>query len=469
MLSSEWLLVRRDRALWISLTLLLVLCAVSLWNGFAWLREQRQAGERAAASEAAEYRDRKAQVIAWQTSPPRLDPVLLNLLDPRTPYGVGQAGRIAQLPLPALAATCAGQLDLLPLRQAVSIRTRMRTVADKDGLENPLNLLSGRFDLAFVVVSFLPLVVIAGGYNLISLEREQGTLALLRSQPINPWRVFLTKIVLRGLVLVGGATLFGVTILVLGGGWREPARLGLWAAITLTYGALWWSLAFWINTRRYGSTVNAVALVACWLVFVAIVPSALQIAVAALRPAPSRIELLTAIRDRSIDQRRDGKSLAQAWYAEHPELLPVGAASGYDMAITGTMTHIEEDRRTLPLERDFERQVLSQQDLVSSLRFLSPAIVAYEALQDVAGTGIYRHRHFREQVQTFRETWLSWFHPRIFQRLALEPADYDAMPVFSYSEQPVMDWIPRVLSSVAGLLVASGALLLVSARGKIDQ
>ena len=90
-------------------------------------------------------------------------------------------------------------------------------------------------------------------------------------------------------------------------------------------------------------------------------------------------------------------------------------------------------------------------------------------MQDVAGTGIYRHRHFREQAQRFRETWLSWFHPRIFQRLTLQPADYDGMPVFSYAEQPLMDWIPRVLSSVAGLLVVSGALLFMSARGEIDR
>lgn len=386
--------------------------------------------------------------------------MLNNLHDPTSPYIVGQAGRSLTLPLLPLTALTIGQLDLLPLQEVVSIRTRQRTVADKDGLENPLQLMTGRFDLAFVIIYLLPLLVLALTYNLISLEREQGTLGLLRSQPVSLGRLMLMRGALRtGLLALICLLSAAVT------GLADADRLAMWMLAVALYAAFWLALALAVNSLSLGSATNAVLLTVAWLAAVAILPAGLEIAVASLRPAPSRLELLAAVRDRSIDQRRDGKQLLAEWYAAHPEMMPAGqTAPVYDTPTAGTMTHIEQDRRTLPLEAQFEAAVAARQDLVSALRFVSPAILISEALQDAAGSGLHRHRHYKAQLQAFRETWLGWFHPRIFKRTVLRGDDYGAMPQFRYQPEPTADWVGRAAGSLAALALLAASLFALALR-----
>ena len=61
----------------------------------------------------------------------------------------------------------------------------------------------GRFDLAFVVVYLLPLLVLALSFNVLSEEREQGTLALTLSQPVSARGVVAAKLAFRALLVVG--------------------------------------------------------------------------------------------------------------------------------------------------------------------------------------------------------------------------------------------------------------------------
>jgi ABC-2 type transport system permease protein len=57
-------------------------------------------------------------------------------------------------------------------------------------------------------VFLFPLRILALSYNLLSAEREQGTLALVLSQPVRLSTVVLGKLVARfGLVVVLGAAL----------------------------------------------------------------------------------------------------------------------------------------------------------------------------------------------------------------------------------------------------------------------
>jgi ABC-2 type transport system permease protein len=61
---------------------------------------------------------------------------------------------------------------------------------------------------------------------------------------------------------------------------------------------------------------------------------------------------------------------------------------------------VDEDvsRRARPVVDRYEQQLTRQQTLIDRLRFLSPAVLMQDALNDVAGTGAARHRHFLGQV-----------------------------------------------------------------------
>lgn len=461
-LQHEFLLLRRDRAVAAAVLFLAAASTLAVVNGSRWRDGQQAAQSRALDAQNAEYAARRATVAEYELHPPpSLDPVLNNLHDPASPYVVGQAGYVVHLPLPPATALAIGQFDLLPLQELVSIRTRQRTVADKDGLENPLQLAAGRFDLAFLVVYLLPLLILSLTYNLVALEREEGTLGLLRCQAGSLWRLMTARALLRTLLL---STICSLAALA-GAGTADMGGIVCFVAVIISYALFWAGLALWVNSRNGGSTSNAAILVLSWLLAVAVVPASAQLAVNSLRPVPSRLELLDVVRNQSIDARRDAKKLVADWYAANPHLVPANHAGPlYDTATGGAVTHIEQDRRTLPVEAKFEAAVATRQDLVNRLRFLSPAIIASEGLLDSAGTSLERFRHYREQVKLFREQWTAQFHPLIFRKQILHPSDYDRMPAFRYGQYPTARSVTAAASGAAALVAASLALVLIAAR-----
>jgi ABC-2 type transport system permease protein len=104
------------------------------------------------------------------------------------------------LPPAPLATFAIGDRDLRPLRLS---HHHARGRPYNPDPENPLHAATGWFDIAFVVTFLLPLMVFAFGYDVLSGERERGTLALVLAQPITPFALLVTKLAARGVWLVG--------------------------------------------------------------------------------------------------------------------------------------------------------------------------------------------------------------------------------------------------------------------------
>lgn len=251
--------------------------------------------------------------------------------------------------------------------------SRRRTQADKTGFENPLSFLAGRFDLSFVIVYLFPLIILALSYNMLSGEREQGTLQLLLSQPIGLRSIALGKAALRALVIFGLVALTPLIGLILSGAdWRGGGflpRLLLWVVAVAVYGVFWVALALIVNARGASSATNAVALAACWLLLALIIPSMLNVTVSSLYPVPSRAELITALRGANLDMRRDGSRLLSEFYQDHPELIPEGRGPNVnDLGLAFVTIQQEHKRRTGDVEARFEQQLAKQQQFVNRFR-----------------------------------------------------------------------------------------------------
>lgn len=103
---------------------------------------------------------------------------------PDHPYYLGtRQGTNAFLPPGPLASLAAGQTDLYPFGYLVTTGNR-ESLVTSEPLENPVKLHTGTFDLAFVLIYLGPLLILALSFNLISEEKEGGTLGLLLSQPV---------------------------------------------------------------------------------------------------------------------------------------------------------------------------------------------------------------------------------------------------------------------------------------------
>jgi ABC-2 type transport system permease protein len=381
--------------------------------------------------------------------------------DPRMPATVGRSTgvRYAILPPAPLAALAIGQSDLYPYYFKVTTGSS-QTFMTNDEIEHPVHLLAGRFDLAFVVLFLYPLVILAFSYNLISGEKESGTLALMLSQPVSLGKLVLAKILLRAGFLIVLSIVLGLVGIAIGGAdFQVPGaltRLLFWILITSAYGAFWFALAVAVNAFGKSSAANAIVLAGLWLLFVVVTPSLLNIVVEAAHPAPSRVEMIQAIRTAGDTASRQGSQLLARYLEDHPELAPpqeAGKGGPPDFATLQVAVSDATDRSVKPVLDQFEGQIAAQQNLVDRLRYLSPAIVAQSALNDIAGSGAQRYGHFTSQVNAFHVKWREYFFPRTLKKEMFTVDDVAGIPAFVYREESIESLAGRLAGSVAGLLV----------------
>ena len=184
------------RSRWIQLLgfLLIVLFGFSTFNGMQKVEK------------------RKSDILIAKQQVEELDQAMLKLLDsveqgmkvsassrtiPTSPMAVGNYHpRVAAKEPQPMSFVSTGQADMFT-------HYIKPTVAGDDfalnftEMTSPVQLLFGSFDLAFVIVYLLPLLIIAFTYNVLSSEKDQGSLPLLASQPISIRKWVFQKLILR--------------------------------------------------------------------------------------------------------------------------------------------------------------------------------------------------------------------------------------------------------------------------------
>lgn len=460
-LKHEWRALTSDATVWTLAGIFALSIGYGTVNGVRWVRFQNQAIADA-------HREERERIAAHEAHIDRIAREQLAVspfADPRNPEAVGRrmGGRYAVMPPMALAALSIGQSDLLPYYFKMTTDS-METVTAGAELENPHRLLSGRFDLAFVLIYLYPLLILAIAYNVLSAEKEQGTLALAMSQPVSLLTLVLAKVTLRFLVFLAMIAVLAAAAFIIGGvdlASRDAvARMPLWLGAIVAYGLFWFALAVAVAALGRPSATNAMVLAAAWLALVVLLPSTFNLLATTLYPVPSRVEMVQAVRAASDDANREGSKLLAKYYEDHPELAEGGAEQVMnDFNVVRVAVNSEVERRVRPVLDRFERQLAAQQRLIDRLRFLSPAILMQDALNDISGTGAARHRHFMQQVGRYQQEWRNYFVPHIFRKTRL--SSLSDTPRFAFKEEPTARVASRVTTSLGIMLVP--AMVLVSA------
>ena len=127
-------------------------------------------------------------------------------------------------------------------------------------LSSPIQLLFGSFDIAFVIIYILPLIIIAFSYNVLSNEKEYGTIKLLASQPISLFTWLMQKIGLRFFWF----TMITISILLITliiNGFDFTNNFGgllKMLLLVVSYILFWFAIAFTVNIAIGNSAKNAV-------------------------------------------------------------------------------------------------------------------------------------------------------------------------------------------------------------------
>lgn len=372
------------------------------------------------------------------------------------------------LPPTGLAAFAIGQSDVQLNYLPVSMGTTLDMVKNIE-IENPVNLQTGPLDVAFVVIFLLPIFILAMTYDLLSSEKERGTLAMILAHPVSLRELLASKIAARAAVLLGVVAGFGLlALLAVGTGLERPEtwlRFAGWLAVTLLYSVFWFALAVLVNVYGRSSATNGTILAGAWLVLVVIVPTLVSLLATTVYPAPSRMDLIVAAREAQTANEKAMQQTLDRFYSDHMDYVPVGDQRAMDFLTLAQANAASIEKALLPLYERFSEQTGRQEALVQRFQFASPAIMMQLALNEIAGTSTGRYQDFLQQAYRFRGEWNAYFAERFLKREPLRPDDYDRFPKFRYEPEPARAVWLRLLPSALGLLVAFLGVMLVPFLG----
>lgn len=364
----------------------------------------------------------------------------------------------AVLPASPLATLAVGLNDVAPSATRLSV-DRYRYATTRDPV-HPYSLRTGRFDVVFVVVYLMPLLVLVLSLSLLAGERESGTLAMLLVHRISPARLAFAKALARATLVVGLVALMAVPVLLAAlseadsaGVTRvnHPAMRGwIWLGGVVLYAAFWFVCALVIDAYGRSARSNALWLAAVWLALVVAVPSLASVAARNSRPVPSRAAIGQALATAqqqawSLSQDSVIAMLVRRRPDVRAELSP---ADGLERFMAYQMFNlVVRDSIVAPIESRIEDARARRIAFADRLTHLSPALLMAGVLTDAAGTGAARHADYERQLGVFQQTWTRYFEDRIYHRSPI--SDLTAIPRFEYVEEPLSRLLGRTLPAFA--------------------
>ena len=432
--AHEWRLFRRNRLLVGGLLFLLLAGAYGLWAGRAFAQGQRavlrsidadQAGR--LAKHLARYRADTLTVTGkrdyrWAHDALRTDREL---------------GTVVYQPLAPLAALSIGQRDVYPYYYAVLPWDNIYLSKSAE-IRNPDQLLAGNFDLAFVLIYLVPLFVIAYGHNVLSEEQEQHTYALLRVQAGSVRTVVSYKLLFRfGLTLAVVWALSGVGFWVNKVPLAQAATLLGWLAVAALYVGFWCGWVYAVAALARSSAFNTLALLGLWLLFILLIPSALNVGLGQRQTDPEALRQVSLGREKDSPWTWPLPRLKAAFYRQAPQFsgprfVPVRDTS--ELRFLAYVVLSEHRKNALGAGQMQEQAALYRQ--TRHFNLLNPAFTTLTACNQLAQTELPDHQAFVRAVLTYQNARRNFSFAYDLSGRPFGRAQLEAFPRFDYQPAP---------------------------------
>ncbi len=448
---GEWKFLRRGSMFWISGVIACVCLSLGAWNGVRRWSQETADAESIQHQVQTLLQTHKARLIfinrAISSGHPEIisksefewgprQTLWVDAWDPPTTF----------LPAAPLGFLATGRSDVLPHSYASSAWRGLEPNAPTT--DDPLRLLIGDFDLKFVILDVLPLLILLMSFDLVATEREDGTLRLILAQAVSFRSLLLTRAVLRAgsviALMIAAVACSSIAVYVLGD--RFPLLpLSLYVLASVVYLSLWAVLAVVVNTYSRNSTSNSLILGAIWLFAVILIPGAMPVVAQAISPTPSRALYVDAARaarlsiyNGAIDQTtslEQQSSLIQQFLARHPEWnnRPELSRAG----LLGAARGEAHSAYVNSISQRFDQAHARQQKVLSFLDVCSPALLQDEVLTLLSGNSDLRHFDFLNQSLSFFAASKAYFWPRIFRGEIFVPERFQEIPLFRYNPLPL--------------------------------
>lgn len=462
LLTEELLQVFRNFTFSGLMLLLLALMALASWNAFDHTEEKKEQVQ--VQKEIVEKADEQLMK--------EIDSLNRGLATYKNSYTLPTNGirlsynnhRLASLPFQPYSLISIGQGDIYnSYKKIILYYSDSYNMSTKE-LESPIEQLFGQLDLSFIWIYIMPLIIILISFNVLSLERETGRLPLIASQPIKIGQWLAIRLGVKFIAIILLLTIFSSVLLTFFGVsvWKHPLLFGQLILLLSLYNAFWFFLGFLINLLGYSSGKNLIILTSIWVLFIFLVPSAINQIGKEIHPLPSRLEIVNHHQEsyNQIEKNLDNEmknlyKLHPDWYSEDPDTKDMSHPTGWNINYLAKeyVTQLKHQ----PVSEAYEAQVDSKNSWFGKFRLLSPAMILQEALADMAGTSTKYYRSYLRQAHNYTNDYRQYVFKGIFTNHAFSVDEIKNLPKFHFDEQQV----PDTFSSDSIVLIVYLMILLI--------
>ena len=354
----------------------------------------------------------------------------------------------------ACSALSVGQRDVNPAYLKIRLLAVQNQLYNSENT-NPNKLATGSFDLAFVFVFILPLFIIALSFNMLSAEKEQGTLAILLSQPLKLSTLLLAKLLFRFTLIFVLTT----TLSLIGIAWLQASmdlRLLIWILATTLYSSFWLACAFYMVVLQKSSAFNAISLLGVWLLLAIILPTLINVIGMINNPVTEGLEL-------SLKQRQEVHAgwdkpkaeTMQKFYALHPQFSDTTSVKGrFEWRWYYAFQELG-DQSVATLYQNYRQKMEARQAFTTRWGGISPAAVLQGTFNALAATDLKQHLEFVNSTKDYHDKLKAFYYPFLFRFKKFAHSDFAKEPQHVFKASP--DWT-MALNGMLMLLIATATV-----------
>lgn len=337
----------------------------------------------------------------------------------------------------------------------------------------------------FVLMFIIPLLIILIGFNAMTRERESGTLRLLHSQGVNPWKLTLGKwlgilfpviLIVIPIYIIAAILLTNVTDF----GEFSLAALSMLFLVYLAYYAVFINITLFISSVVKKSNLAMVTLLGIWILSCLAMPKISTEIAEALYPYPTQLEFEEKI---ALDKEKglDGHNPwnAEAKKLEEETLKKYGVDSLQQLPFNwdGYLMQEGEKHDASIYFKHYEAlkdTYVNQTGIYRATAVLSPFLPARFLSMAISRTDYTSHWHFADAAEKYRILLVGKMNGHMVENSKTGDWDYTvdkevwaSVPEFDYQPPAYATIIAGNTSNILTLLgwvVLSFVALYISVR-----
>lgn len=269
-------------------------------------------------------------------------------------------------------------------------------------LDNPLSVLYGKIDFAFMVNIVMSLLAIVFTFNATTGEKEEGTLKLILSNSLARWKVLVAKFlgafisisiplilaILISLILLSASGTFDVFQA------DFLLRFGLIILISFVYISVFINIGIFISSMTQKSLNSKIMLLFMWVIFVLTIPKISNMITQVIYPVKSR-QVLNLEKRMAIDNlnRERGNRLKEIWDdSENYNELRKPIAEEF----------AQRQKQMLGnMDQEYQNRKNYQTQLAKNFSRLSPSSSYILSISEISNTGLAELDNFLNYSKQF--------------------------------------------------------------------